>query len=105
VHHEELKMKKITIIVAIIMLFLGCAHSPNTIQIKERIHEYDDVDAFVTWLEELPDIKDVNVNKKLFLTSYPPKVIVTYFQNGVRHTLLLAVEPDNKLRLVNPKYE
>lgn len=98
-------MKQITIIVAIIILFLGCAHSPNTMQIKEKVNEYDDVDAFVTWLEELPYVRDVNVNKKLFLTSYPPKVIVTFFQNGIRHKLLLAVEPDHKLRLVKPKYE
>ena len=98
-------MKKIAIILAIIVLFLGCAHSPHTMQIKERANDYDDVDAFVTWLRGLPNVKDVNVNKKLFLTSYPPKVIVTYFQNGIRHKLLLAVEADRKLRLVKPKYE
>ena len=98
-------MKKITIIVAIIILFLGCAHSPNTIQIKERVKGYDDVDAFVAWLAGLPNVKGVNVNKKLFLTSYPPKVIVTYFQNGIRHKLLLAVEQDHKLRLLQPKNE
>ena len=98
-------MKKITIIVAIIILFLGCAHSPTTIQIKERVKEHDDVDTFVAWLAELPNVKDVNVNKKFLLTSYPPKVIVTYFQNGIRHKLLLAVEPDHTLRLVIPKSE
>ena len=102
---EESKMKQTIIIVAIIMLFLGCAHSPNTIQIKEKVNEYDDVDAFVTWLEGLPNVRDVNVNKKLFLTSYPPKVIVTFFQNRIRHKLLLAVEVARKLRLVKPKYE
>ncbi len=47
--------------------------------------------------------KNVNVNKTLFLTSYPPKVIVTYYQNFARHKLLLAVEPDHKLKLVKPE--
>ena len=98
-------MKQIIIIVAIMMLFLGCAHAPNSIQIREKVNEYDDVDAFVTWLGGLPNIKNVNVNKTLLLTSYPPKVIVTYFQNGIMHKLLLAVEADRKLRLVKPKYE
>lgn len=90
---------------AVLILILGCAHSPNTIQIREKVNEYDDVDAFVTWLKGLPDVSYVNVDKKLFLTSYPPKVIVSFFQNGIRHKLLLAVEADRKLRLVKPKYE
>lgn len=98
-------MKKIAIIVAILILILGCAHSPNTIQIREKVNEYDDVDSFVAWLRGLSNVSDVNVNKKLFLTSYPPKVIVTFVQNGIRHKLLLAVEADRKLRLVKPKYE
>jgi hypothetical protein len=96
-------MKKITIVLAMIILVIGCAHSPNTIQIQEKVSEYDDVDTFVTWLKEQPNIRDVNVNKKLFLTSHPPKVIVTYYQNGARHKLLLAVEPDHKLKLVMPE--
>ena len=96
-------MKLITITLAVNMLFLGCAHSPDTIQIQEMVSEYDDVDAFLTWLEEQPNIRDVKVNKKLFLTSYPPKVIVTYYQNGARNKLLLAVEPDHKLKLVKPE--
>lgn len=102
---DERKMKKTTIIIAIILLFLGCAHAPNTIQINERVNDYDDVDSFVAWLAGLPNVKDVNVNRKLFLTSYPPKVIVTYVENGIKRKLLLAVEPDHKLRLINPKSE
>ena len=96
-------MKTFIIIMAIIILALGCAHSPNTIQIQEKITEFDDVDTFVTWLEEQPNIWSVKVNKKIFLTSLPPKVVVTYFQNAVRNRLLLAVEPDHKLRLVKPE--
>ncbi len=96
-------MKAIPIILAIIILVLGCAHTPNTIQIQEKVSDYNDVDSFVIWLKEQPNIGDVNVNKKLLLTSYPPKVIVTYYQNGARHKLLLAVEPDHKLKLVKPQ--
>lgn len=96
-------MKPITIILAIIILAIGCAHSPNTIQIQEKIPEFDDVDTFVTWLEEQPNIWNVKVNKNIFLTSLPPKVIVTYFQNVARHKLLLAVEPNHKLKIVKPE--
>ena len=93
-------MRPISIILAIIILVLGCAHAPNNIQIPKKVSDYDDVDSFVIWLKEQPNIVNVNVNKILFLTSYPPKVIVTYYQNGARHKLLLAVEPDHKLKLV-----
>ena len=96
-------MRPIPIILAIIILVLGCAHTPNTIQIQEKVSDYSDVDSFVVWLEEQPNIWNVNVNKTLFLTSYPPKVIVTYYQNYARHKLLLAVEPDHKLKLVKPE--
>ena len=96
-------MKTITIIMAIIILAFGCAHSPSTIQIQEKIFEFDDVDAFVTWLDEQPGLRNVKVNKQIFLTSLPPKVIVTYFQNAVRHKLLLQVEPGHKLKLVKPE--
>ena len=96
-------MRPIPIILAIIILVLGCAHTPNTIQIQEKVSDYSDVDSFVVWLEEQPNIWNVNVNKTLFLTSYPPKVIVTYYQNFARHKLLLAVEPDYKLKLVKPE--
>jgi hypothetical protein len=96
-------MKTVTIIMAIVILAFGCAHSPGTIQTQEKISEFDDVDTFVTWLEEQPGIWDVKVNKQLFLTSLPPKVIVAYFQNAVRHKLLLQVEPDQELRLVKPE--
>ena len=96
-------MRAIPIILAIIILVIGCAHTPNTLQIQEKVSDYDDVDSFVTWLKGQPNIGDVDVNKKLFLTSHPPKVIVTYYQNGARHKLLLAVEPDHKLKLVIPE--
>jgi hypothetical protein len=96
-------MKTVTIIMAIVILAFGCAHSSSTIQVQEKISEFDDVDTFVNWLDEQPGIWDVKVNKQLFLTSLPPKVIVTYYQNAVRHKLLLQVEPDQKLRLVKPE--
>ena len=96
-------MRPNSIILAIIILFIGCAHSPNTMQINEKVSDYDDVDSFVIWLKAQPDIGDVSVNKRLFLTSYPPKVVVTYNQNGARQKLLLALEPNHKLKLVKPE--
>jgi hypothetical protein len=96
-------MRAIPLILAISFLILGCAHATNTIQIQEKVSGYSDVDSFVIWLKEQPNIGDVNVNMKLFLTSCPPKVIVTYYQNGARRKLLLAVEPDHKLKLVMPE--
>jgi hypothetical protein len=96
-------MRPIRIILTIIILVLGCAHTPNTMQIPEKVSDYNDVDSFVIWLREQPDIGNVNVNKNLFLTTYPPKVVVTYYQNGARKKLLIAVEPDHKLNLVKPE--
>lgn len=71
-----------------IVLVFGCAYSPNMLPIQEKVIQYDDVDAFVNWLEDLPNISDVNVNKTLFLTSHPPKVDVTIFNKDVRQKLL-----------------
>ena len=96
-------MKQITIVLAVMMLLLGCAHTPDSLRIQEKVTEYDEVDTFVTWLEDQPNIRDVNVNKKLFLTSHPPKVIVTFFHNDIKQELLLAVEPGHKLRIVKPQ--
>jgi hypothetical protein len=96
-------MKPFRIFLAIIILVLGCAHTTNTMQIPEKVSDYNDVDSFVIWIREQPDIGNVNVNKNLFLTTYPPKVVVTYYQNGARKELLLAVEPDHKLKLVKPE--
>ena len=96
-------MKQITIILTIAFIVFGCAHTPNSIKIQKKVSEYDDVNTFVKWLEAQPQITGVNFNKKLFLTTLPPKVIVTFFQNGVRHKLLLAVKPSHKLMLVKPE--
>ena len=96
-------MRAISTCLAIIVLILACAHAPNILQIQEKVADYDDVDSFVIWLKGQPEIGDVNVDKKLFLTSYPPKVVVTYYQNGAMHKLLLAVEPKHKLKLVKPE--
>jgi len=108
-------MRQITIIIATIIFALSCAHSPNTdkiqekitapntAEIQEKIPEFDDVDTFVIWLEEQPNIRDVYVNKVIYLTTFPPKVVVSYYQNGERHSLLLAVEPDHKLKIAKPE--
>lgn len=78
----------------------SCVYTPTTIQIQEKILEFNDVDAFVSWLGEQSGISNVRVNKQIFLTSLPPKVRVTYYKNAVKHELLLQVEPGHKLELV-----
>ena len=96
-------MKRIIAILALIMLVCGCAHAPSTSQIHEKVYEYYVVDDFIVWLKEQPGIRDVNVNKNLFLTTSPPKVIVTCSRNGQKSKLLIAVKPDKKLKLVKPE--
>ncbi len=96
-------MKTIIWVIITGFLVIGCAHSPNIIHVQEKISDFDEVDTFVTWLEDQPGIRDVEVNHNIFLTSFPPKVIVTYFQNTAKHKLLLVVENGHKLRLVKPE--
>jgi hypothetical protein len=38
-------MRAIPIILAISILVLGCDHTPNTIQIQEKVSDYNDVDS------------------------------------------------------------
>ena len=96
-------MKRTIAILALISLAFGCAHAPSSSQILERVYAYDDVDEFVSWRVAQPGVSDVNVNKNLFLTTSPPKVMVTYFRDGREDSLLIAVEPDKKLKLVKPE--
>ena len=96
-------MRTIITIMAIGLLSISTAHSQSTLQLDEKISDFDDVDTFVTWLEEQRNIGDVKVNRSLLLTSHPPKVVVFYFENAIRHKILLAVEPGHGLRLVKPK--
>ena len=94
-------MKTIITIFTIIFLALGCAYSPDRVQIKEKIAAFDDVDAFAAWLEDQPGIENVKVNRQILLTSLPPQVIVTYDENSINQKLLLEVEEDRKIKLVN----
>lgn len=96
-------MKRTIAVLALIMLACGCAHAPGAGQIHEKVYEHDDVDDFIVRLKEQHGIRDVNVDKSLFLTTSPPKVLVSYSQNGQKNTLLIAVEPDKKLKLVKPE--
>jgi hypothetical protein len=70
--------------------------------VKQKLDEFNDVDSLVTWLKEQTGVTDVSVNKRLLTTSNPPQVLVSYKYNGVKKSLLLYVEPENKLKLVKP---
>jgi len=71
--------------------------------LEQKVSECNDVDSFVSWLSQQHGVADVQVNKKLLLTSDPPQVVVLFMLEGVRKRLLLFVEPDTKLRLIAPK--
>lgn len=96
-------MKTIITICTIILLAAGCAHSPNRLQIRDKIAGFDDVDDFAAWLDEQTGIENVKVNRQVLLTSLPPQVVVLYDQNGESYLLLLQVEDGRKLTLVKPE--
>lgn len=86
-----------------ILLLGGCAHPPADTHIREMVYTYDHVEDFVHWLKIQPGIGDVSLNEHLLLTTSPPQVVVIYFRYGKKNKLLIAVEPEKKLRLVKPE--
>ena len=96
-------MKHIATALVVFCLLVGCSESVDVSCFKEKISEFDDVDAFVHWLEEQPGVTEVSVNKKLLLTSEPPQVVISCLVDGGRRTLPLLVEPDSKLKLASPE--
>ena len=96
-------MKHVVTALAVFGLLAGCSESVAPSCYKEKISQFDDVDAFVCWLEEQPGVTEVSVNKKLLMTSAPPQVVVSFLFDGSRRTLPLLVEPDRKLKLVSPE--
>jgi hypothetical protein len=84
-------------------LHLSTDTPPTEKEIHEKLSDSDDLDGFLTWLEAQPGIQDVNVDRQLFFTTAPPQVAVTFSQNGVRRKLLVAIQPESKLKLARPE--
>jgi hypothetical protein len=95
-------MKHVAMALVVFSLLAGCTESVDPPCFKEQISEFEDVDAFVHWLEAQPGITKVSVNKKLLATSNPPQVMISFLLDGSRQTLPLLVEPDSKLQLASP---
>ncbi|MEN8245594.1 MAG: hypothetical protein ABFS43_11910 [Thermodesulfobacteriota bacterium] len=95
-------MKSIFFFSMIFFLF-SCAHAPDQTQIQEEVYRYNDVDSFMEWLDAQPGVWNVKANKQIYLTSSPPKVVVIYSDRGGKKKLLIAVEPDQNLKLVKPE--
>ena len=86
----------------------GCRKEPeklNVTFIEEKLNDFNDVDAFVTWLKNQRGVTNVTHNKLTFLTSDPPQHVVNFSLNGVENRLLLMVEADVELKLVKPTSE
>jgi len=96
-------MKHAVTVLAVFAFGLGCKQSAVPSCFKDKFSEFDDVDAFVHWLEEQPGVTEVSVNKKLLATSNPPQVVISFLLDGNRQTLPLLVEPDSKLKLASPE--
>ena len=62
------------------------------VQIKEKADQFNKVDAFVAWLETRTNVSKVTVNKITVFASNPPKHVVRFSLDGVRHRLLLDGE-------------
>jgi hypothetical protein len=104
-----MKSFTVTISCLLIVLFVlsidGCRQKPNITFIKQKLNDFDDVDTFVTWLETQAGITSVTHDKRIFLTSNPPKQVVTFFLSGVEHRFLLIVDIDAKIRIIKPTLE
>lgn len=96
-------MKKPITLLIMLLLIIACAHAPSPELVQQKVYEHWDVDDFVAWLKVQPGITDVDVNKRVYLTTLPPKVLVSYVQNGQKERLLIAVDPGKRLKLVQPE--
>lgn len=77
--------------------------TPANKYFREKLSEFGDLDSFLAWIGKQPGIHNVHVNKRLFLTTDPPQVAITFSQNGVKHKLLVAIEVEQKLKLAKPR--
>jgi len=60
----------------------------------------DDVDEFVTWLKTKTNISNVVHSKMMYLTSNPPKQVVSFNLDGVSHRLVFTIDTNKTFKLL-----
>ena len=68
--------------------------------IKTRADLTDDVNEFVTWLKTRTNVSNVVHTEMMYLTSNPPKQVVSFTLDGVSHRLVFTIETDTKFKLL-----
>jgi hypothetical protein len=68
--------------------------------IKAKADLTDDVDEFVTWLKTRTNVSNVVHSKSMYLTSNPPKQVVSFHLDGVSHRLVFTIDTDKKFKLL-----
>ena len=68
--------------------------------IKTRADLTDDVNEFVTWLKTRTNVSNVVHTEMMYLTSNPPKQVVSFNLDGVSHRLVFTIDTDKKFKLL-----
>ncbi len=68
--------------------------------IKAKADLTDDVDEFVTWLKTKTNISNVVHSKMMYLTSNPPKQVVSFNLDGVSHRLVFTIDTNKTFKLL-----
>jgi hypothetical protein len=68
--------------------------------IKAKADLTDDVDEFVTWLKTRTNVSNVVHSKMTYLTSNPPKQVVSFRLDGVSHRLVFTIDTDKAFKLL-----
>jgi PBP1b-binding outer membrane lipoprotein LpoB len=70
------------------------------ITIKTKADITDDVDEFVTWLKTRTNVSNVVHSKMTYLTSNPPKQVVSFYLDGVSHRLVFTIDNNKAFKLL-----
>ena len=68
--------------------------------IKTKADLTDDVGEFVTWLKTRTNVSNVVHTEMIYLTSNPPKRVVSFNLDDVSHRLVFAIDTDKKFKLL-----
>ena len=60
--------------------------------IQEKADMTDDVDEFVAWLKTRTNVSNVVQTKLMYLTSNPPKQVVSFRLNDINHRLIFTID-------------
>jgi len=68
--------------------------------IKEKADLTDDVDEFVAWLKTRTNVSNVVHTKLMYLTSNPPKQVVSFNLDDVSRRLVFTIDIDKTFKLL-----